>query len=123
MDAKAQFRSLAEPWADTGTSTGRLIFLFSAAWPAWSATLSAPALPRAAAGRGSVGRTGGRPPKFADDDIEAAKAILANLDIGATQIAAPPWRLSRDALSLHPRRPNREYPGRLRPALYPAEIE
>jgi len=25
MDAKAQFRSLAEPWADTGTSTGRLI--------------------------------------------------------------------------------------------------
>ena len=23
-DAKAQFRSLAEPWADTGTSTGRL---------------------------------------------------------------------------------------------------
>ena len=25
MDAKAQFRSLAEPWADTGTSTGRLL--------------------------------------------------------------------------------------------------
>ena len=25
MDAKAQFRSLAEPWADTGTSTGRLM--------------------------------------------------------------------------------------------------
>ena len=24
-DAKAQFRSLAEPWADTGTSTGRLM--------------------------------------------------------------------------------------------------
>jgi hypothetical protein len=24
VDAKAQFRSLAEPWADTGTSTGRL---------------------------------------------------------------------------------------------------
>jgi DNA invertase Pin-like site-specific DNA recombinase len=23
--AKAQFRSLAEPWADTGTSTGRLV--------------------------------------------------------------------------------------------------
>jgi DNA invertase Pin-like site-specific DNA recombinase len=27
VDAKAQFRSLAEPWADTGTSTGRLIKL------------------------------------------------------------------------------------------------
>src|SRR5258705_6650759 len=25
MDVKAQFRSLAEPWADTGTSTGRLM--------------------------------------------------------------------------------------------------
>jgi len=24
-DAKAQFRSLTEPWADTGTSTGRLM--------------------------------------------------------------------------------------------------
>jgi len=24
-DAKAQFRSLAEPWTDTGTSTGRLM--------------------------------------------------------------------------------------------------
>src|SRR6516225_8079706 len=25
IDAKAQFRSLAEPWADTGTRTGRLM--------------------------------------------------------------------------------------------------
>jgi DNA invertase Pin-like site-specific DNA recombinase len=25
VDAKAQFRSLAERWADTGTSTGRLM--------------------------------------------------------------------------------------------------
>ena len=25
VDAKAQFRSMAEPWADTGTSTGRLM--------------------------------------------------------------------------------------------------
>ena len=25
VDAKAQFRSLADPWADTGTSTGRLL--------------------------------------------------------------------------------------------------
>jgi DNA invertase Pin-like site-specific DNA recombinase len=25
VDAKAQFKSLAEPWADTGTSTGRLM--------------------------------------------------------------------------------------------------
>jgi DNA invertase Pin-like site-specific DNA recombinase len=27
VDAKAQFRSFAEPWADTGTSTGRLMLV------------------------------------------------------------------------------------------------
>ncbi len=34
-----------------------------------------------------AGRTGGRPPKLTDDDIEAATAMLANPDIGVTQIA------------------------------------
>src|SRR5260370_13542814 len=34
-----------------------------------------------------AGRTGGRPPKLTDDDIEVAKALLANPDIGVTQIA------------------------------------
>jgi DNA invertase Pin-like site-specific DNA recombinase len=34
-----------------------------------------------------AGRTGGRPPKLTDDDIEAAKAMLANPDIGVTHIA------------------------------------
>ena len=34
-----------------------------------------------------AGRTGGRPPKLTDEDIEAAKALLANPDIGVTQIA------------------------------------
>ena len=34
-----------------------------------------------------IGRTGGRPPKLTDEDIEAAKALLANPDIGVTQIA------------------------------------
>jgi hypothetical protein len=29
VDTKAQFRSLAEPWADTGTSTGRLMLAVS----------------------------------------------------------------------------------------------
>jgi DNA invertase Pin-like site-specific DNA recombinase len=34
-----------------------------------------------------VGRTGGRPSKLTDDDIEAAKAMLTNPAIGVTQIA------------------------------------
>jgi len=50
VDAKPQFRSLANPWADTGTSTGR----FDAGGtrrtsPTWSATLFAPAPPKAGA--------------------------------------------------------------------------
>jgi hypothetical protein len=61
-----------------------------------------------------AGRTGGRPPKLTDEDIEAAKAMLANPDIGVTQTRAPPRRLSGDALSAHPCRTNREYPGRLK---------
>jgi DNA invertase Pin-like site-specific DNA recombinase len=34
-----------------------------------------------------VGRTEGRPPKLTYDDSGAAKAMLANPDIGVTQIA------------------------------------
>jgi Helix-turn-helix domain of resolvase len=57
-----------------------------------------------------VGRTGGRPPKLTDDDIEAAKAMLANPEIGVTQIAP---RLGVSP-AVHPGRANREYTGRYR---------
>jgi hypothetical protein len=83
VDAKAQFRSLAEPWADTGTSTGRLMIavLSWADWRTWSATLSAPAPPRAAAGRRSAGSTWADPrnsqarrrPRAADDGHRARR--------------------------------------------------
>ena len=32
VDAKAQFRSLAEPWADTGPSAGRLMLAVLGGW-------------------------------------------------------------------------------------------
>ena len=32
VDAGGQFRSLAEPWADTATSTGRLMIAMLAGW-------------------------------------------------------------------------------------------
>ena len=48
-DAKAQFRSLAEPWADTGTSTGRLMLAVLGGLADVSAILSAPAPPKAEA--------------------------------------------------------------------------
>jgi DNA invertase Pin-like site-specific DNA recombinase len=34
-----------------------------------------------------IGRTGGRPPKLTEDNLEAARALLADPDIGVTQIA------------------------------------
>src|SRR6516225_3782973 len=49
VDAKAQFRSLAEPWADTGTSTGRLMLGVLGGLRTWNAILSAPAPPKAGA--------------------------------------------------------------------------
>ena len=52
VDAKAQFRSLAEPWADTGTSTGRLMLAVLGGLRTWNAILSAPAPPKAGAAPG-----------------------------------------------------------------------
>ena len=60
--AKAQFRSLAEPWAATGISTGRLmIAVLGGLADAWSAMLSAPVPPKAAAGRKSAANTWANP--------------------------------------------------------------
>src|ERR1700722_13557953 len=41
VDAGGQFRSLAEPWADTATSTGRLMIAVLAGERTWNATRSA----------------------------------------------------------------------------------
>jgi DNA invertase Pin-like site-specific DNA recombinase len=41
VDAGGQFRSLAEPWVDTSTSTGRLMIAVLgglAGWRTWNAT-------------------------------------------------------------------------------------
>jgi resolvase-like protein len=60
VDAKARFRSVAEPWADTGT--GRLMLAVLGV-PMWSVTLSAPAPPKAGAAlRPKESTWGGAPP-------------------------------------------------------------
>ena len=69
------FRSLTEA-LDTTTAQGRLVFHIIR-----ERTQAGLAAARRA------GRTGGRPPKLTDDDIEAAKAMLAKPDIGVTHIA------------------------------------
>jgi DNA invertase Pin-like site-specific DNA recombinase len=55
VDAKAQFRSLAEPWADTGTSTGRLMIAVLGGLADVERDLTAPAPPKAGAARRSAG--------------------------------------------------------------------
>src|SRR6202049_5187368 len=64
VDAKAQFRSLAEPWADTGTSTGRLMIAVLGGRADVERDLTRP---RTAEGRSRVQKRGqhmGRPPRL-----------------------------------------------------------
>src|SRR5437016_12116061 len=64
VDAKAQFRSLAEPWADTGTSTGRLMI---AVLGGLAHVERDPLRTRTAEGRSRAQKRGqhmGRPPKL-----------------------------------------------------------
>jgi DNA invertase Pin-like site-specific DNA recombinase len=80
------FRSLTEA-LDTTTAQGRLVFHMFGALAEFERSLIRERTQAGLAAARRVGRTGGRPPKLTDDDIEAAKALLANPDIGVTQIA------------------------------------
>jgi DNA invertase Pin-like site-specific DNA recombinase len=59
VDAKAQFRSLAEPWADTGTSTGRLMIAVLGGLADVERDLIRTRTARAAAGRRGAGSAWG----------------------------------------------------------------
>src|SRR5271163_3253471 len=66
VNAKAQFRSLAEPWADTGTSTGRLMIAVLGGLADVERDLIRT---RTAEGRSRAQKRGqhmGRPPKLTD---------------------------------------------------------
>ena len=85
VDAKAQFRSLAEPWADTGTSTGRLMIAVLGGLADVERDLIRT---RTAEGRSRAQKRGqhmGRPSKFTDaQKVEARRrraegATLAEL--------------------------------------------
>ena len=79
------FRSLTEA-LDTTTAQGRLVFHMFGALAEFERSLIRERTQAGLAAARRVGRTGGRPRKLTDD-IEAAKAMLANPDIGVTQIA------------------------------------
>jgi DNA invertase Pin-like site-specific DNA recombinase len=91
------FRSLTEA-LDTTTPQGRLVFHMFGALAEFERSLIRERTQAGLAAARRVGRTGGRPPKLTDDDIEAAKAMLANPDIGVTQIA---HRLGVSAATLY----------------------
>ncbi|SRR6266404_2364188 len=57
VDTKAQFRSLVEPWADTGTSTGRLMIAVLGGFADVERDLIRTRTAEAAAGRRSAGST------------------------------------------------------------------
>ena len=72
---------------DTTTAQGRLVFHMFGALAEFERSLIRERTQAGLAAARRAGRTGGRPPKLTDDDIEAAKAMLANPDIGVTQIS------------------------------------
>jgi len=80
------FRSLTEA-LDTTTAQGLLVFHMFSALAEFERSLIRERTRAGLAAARRIGRTGGRPPKLTVDDIEAAKAMLANPDIGVTQIA------------------------------------
>jgi DNA invertase Pin-like site-specific DNA recombinase len=80
-DAKAEFRSLAEPWADTGTSTGRLMIAVLGGLADVERDLIRT---RTAEGRNRAQKHGqhmGRPPKLTDAQKAEARRRRAE---GAT---------------------------------------
>src|SRR5271167_3159332 len=81
VDAEAQFRSLAEPWADTGTSTGRLMIAVLGGLADVERDLIRT---RTAEGRSRAKKRGqhmGRPPKLTDAQKAEARRRRAE---GAT---------------------------------------
>jgi DNA invertase Pin-like site-specific DNA recombinase len=80
------FRSLTEA-LDTTTAQGRLVFHMFGALAEFERSLIRERTQAGLAAARRAGRTGGRPPKLTADDLEAARALLANPDIGVAQIA------------------------------------
>ena len=80
------FRSLTEA-LDTTTAQGRLVFHMFGALAEFERGLIRERTRAGLSSAKKAGRTGGRPPKLTDKDIQAAKAMLANPDIGVAEVA------------------------------------
>jgi len=72
---------MRRPWQD------RLVFQMFGALAEFERSLIRERTQAGLAAARRLGRTGGRPPKLTEEDIEAARTMLANPDIAVTQIA------------------------------------
>jgi DNA invertase Pin-like site-specific DNA recombinase len=80
------FRSLTEA-LDTTTPQGRLVFHMFGALAEFERGLIRERTQAGLAAARRAGRTGGRPPKLMDDDLEAARTMLSNPDITVAEVA------------------------------------
>lgn len=80
------FRSLTES-LDTTTAQGLLVFHMFSALAEFERALIRERTRAGLAAARRVGRTGGRPKSLTDGDLEAARSLLANPDIGVRQVA------------------------------------
>jgi DNA invertase Pin-like site-specific DNA recombinase len=80
------FRSLTEA-LDTTPPQGRLVFHMFGALAEFERSLIRERTQAGLLAAKRAGRTGGRPPKLTDEDIEAARAMLSNPDIGVASVA------------------------------------
>jgi DNA invertase Pin-like site-specific DNA recombinase len=86
---------------DTTTAQGLLVFHMFSALAEFERSLIRERARAGLAAAKRIGRTGGRPPKLTQDDLEVARALQANPDIGATQIADRQGSIARHAVSVH----------------------
>ena len=107
------FRGLTEA-LDTTTAQGRLVFHMFGTLAEFERSLIRERTQAGLAAARRAGRTGGRPPKLTEAALEAARAMLANPDIGVTQIAHRLDVSPATFYSLYSCCANREYPRRLK---------
>jgi len=72
---------------DTTTPQGRLVFHMFGALAEFERSLIRERTQAGLLAAKRAGRTGGRPPKLTDEDIEAARAMLSNPEIGVASVA------------------------------------
>lgn len=80
------FQSITEA-IDTSTSSGRLVFHIFAALAEFERNIIRERTKAGLTAAKERGRTGGRPSKLSDKDIEIAKAMLLNPNITAKEVA------------------------------------